>query len=164
MNGAADADIGSAGAVLVRLASISASVGFGYCFKKAAAAMICPDWRYPHCGTSSASQACCTGGLASDERPSIVVTLLLATSPTWTLQDRMASPSTRTVQAPHCAMPQPNFVPVMPSSSRMIQSNGISASTSSEYAFPLTVSEIMSPRSLSLAGTRQLPADLCMKV
>jgi len=52
----------------------------------------------------------------------------------------------------------PELVPVIPSSSRMTQSNGVSASTSSEYAFPLIVSEIMSPRSLSPAGTRQLPA------
>ena len=27
----------------------------------AAAAMICPLWQYPHCGTSSAIHACCSG-------------------------------------------------------------------------------------------------------
>jgi len=33
-------------------------------------------------------------------------------------QERMATPFRWTVQAPHRAIPQPNFVPVMPSTSR----------------------------------------------
>src|SRR5262245_30653918 len=46
-----------------------------------------------------------------------------------------------------------------PCLSRMTQSSGVSDSTSSEYAFPLTVSEIIKP-SLFLhgPGTNQLPA------
>jgi hypothetical protein len=35
-----------------------------------------------------------------------------------------------TVQAPQSAMPQPNFVPVMPSTSRSTQSSGVSPATS----------------------------------
>jgi len=66
--------------------------------------------------------------------------------------DAARPPSTWTVHAPHCAMPHPTLVPVIPSSSRMIQSHGVSASTSSENAFPLIVSVIMRPRSLSPAG------------
>jgi hypothetical protein len=58
-------------------------------------------------------------------------------------------------------MPHPNFVPVIPSSSRMTQSNGVSASISSEYAFPFTVSAIMES-SLVLSGVaaHQLPPFL----
>ena len=41
-----------------------------------------------------------------------------------TEQERIATPLTWTVQAPHWAMPQPNFVPVSPSSSRITQSSG----------------------------------------
>ena len=41
-----------------------------------------------------------------------------STVPTATTQERIASPLTCTVQAPHCAMPQPNLVPVRPNSSR----------------------------------------------
>ena len=37
--------------------SMSASVGFGLAASSALADMIWPDWQYPHCGTSSASQA-----------------------------------------------------------------------------------------------------------
>ena len=61
------------------------------------------------------------------------------------INDLDTAPSTCTVQAPHCAMPQPNFVPVIPSSSRMTQRSGVSGSISSEYAFPFTVSAIMEP-------------------
>src|ERR1700730_11400978 len=53
--------------------SISASVGLGFFASSAAADMICPDWQYPHCGTSSSIQAFCTGCDASTESPSIVV-------------------------------------------------------------------------------------------
>ena len=46
------------------------------------------------------------------------------------MQERVAAPSMCTVQAPHSAIPQPNFVPVMPSTSRKTQSSGKSPSTS----------------------------------
>jgi hypothetical protein len=56
-------------------------------------------------------------------------------------------------------MPQPNFVPVIPSSSRMTQSSGVSDSTSREYAFPFTVNAIMEPSLFpAWPGTHQLPA------
>ena len=42
-----------------------------------------------------------------------------------------------TVQAPHSAIPQPNFVPVMPSTSRNTQRSGVSPSTSTLCVFPL---------------------------
>ena len=53
------------------------------------------------------------------------------------MQERVATPSTCTVQAPHSAMPQPNFVPVMPSTSRSTQSSGVSPSTSTLCGIPL---------------------------
>ena len=58
--------------------------------------------------------------------PSIVVMLSPSTALRATLHERVALPPTCTVQAPHRPMPQPNFVPVRPSSSRMTQSNGVS--------------------------------------
>src|SRR5947199_5533459 len=53
------------------------------------------------------------------------------------MQERMAAPSICTVQAPHSAAPQPNFVPVMPSTSRKTQSSGVSPSTSMPCGVPL---------------------------
>ena len=52
------------------------------------------------------------------------------TAPTGSRQERTGLPSICTVQAPHCAMPQPNFVPVMPSMSRSTHSSGMSAGAS----------------------------------
>ena len=52
----------------------------------------------------------------------MVVIFLPATALIGVMQARTAAPSTCTVQAPHSAMPQPNFVPVICSSSRRYQS------------------------------------------
>jgi len=46
------------------------------------------------------------------------------------MQERVAAPPMCTVQAPLSAMPQPNFVPVMPSTSRRTQGSGGSPPTS----------------------------------
>jgi hypothetical protein len=46
------------------------------------------------------------------------------------MQERVASPSMCTVQAPHKAMPHPNFVPVIPSVSRKTHSSGMLGLTS----------------------------------
>src|SRR5215510_7343169 len=56
---------------------------------------------------------------------------------TGVIQERVATPSTCTVQAPQSATPHPNFVPVMPSTSRSTQRRGVSPSTSTLWAFPL---------------------------
>src|SRR5260221_3517902 len=58
---------------------------------------------------------------------------------TGVIQERVATPSTCTVQAPQSAIPQPNFVPVMPSTSRNTQRRGVSPSTSTLCVFLLTV-------------------------
>jgi len=67
----------------------------------------------------------------------MVVTVLPATADSGVTQERVARPSTCTVQAPHWAMPQPNLVPVMPNCSRMTHRSGMSGSTSTVEALPL---------------------------
>src|SRR6186713_2182465 len=74
----------------------------------------------------------------------MVVTGLSPTALTGTWQERTGSPSRCTVQAPHNAMPHPNFVPVRPSESRSTQSRGVSGSTSTSTALPLTLSLVTS--------------------
>src|SRR5690242_3160159 len=69
----------------------------------------------------------------------MVVTFFPATLEMGVIQERVASPLMWTVQAPHNAMPQPNFVPVMLSVSRSTQSRGISGLTSTDWAFPFKV-------------------------
>src|SRR5260221_12510076 len=71
----------------------------------------------------------------------VVVTLWSATAETGVTQERVACPPICTVQAPHCAMPQPNLVPVRPTTSRIAHSNGMSGSTSREIGLPLRVNE-----------------------
>src|SRR5215472_17570157 len=68
----------------------------------------------------------------------IVITERPPTSLMAVMQARAASPSTCTVQAPHSATPQPNFVPVIPNSSRRYQSSGIDGSPSNDCSSPLT--------------------------
>src|SRR5438105_13409241 len=55
------------------------------------------------------------------------------------MQECVGLPSTCTVQATHNALPQPNFVPVMPSTSRNTQRSGVSPSTSTLRMLPLTL-------------------------
>src|SRR5687768_12274894 len=73
----------------------------------------------------------------------MVVTFFPAAADTGVMQDLTGWPSTWTVQAPHCAMPQPNLVPVSPSSSRMTQSSGVSAGCSECASLPLTTNVII---------------------
>ena len=50
----------------------------------------------------------------------------------------IALPFMRTVQAPHCAVSQPTWVPVRRRCSRMKVTRSVRASTSAETALPLT--------------------------
>src|SRR5215813_5773618 len=54
--------------------------------------------------------------------------------------ERSALPLMCTVHAPHRDIPQPNFVPGRFNTSRITQSKGISAGTSTVTGLPLTVS------------------------
>ena len=106
--------------------------------------MIWPDWQYPHWITSRSSHAFCTlapTGVAPT--PSIVVTAFLPIDPIGSRHERTGLPSIWTVQTPHCAMPQPNFVPVIPSTSRNTQSSGTSSDASTVLSSPLIFSVAM---------------------
>src|SRR5436309_2273734 len=70
----------------------------------------------------------------------MVVIGALPTADTGKLHDRIAWLSMSTVQAPHWAMPQANFVPVSFNESRSTHSNGVSGSTSTVCMIPLTTS------------------------
>src|SRR5215471_5021188 len=89
------------------------------------------------------THAICNGCVDEGDRPSIVVTFFAPTLETEVPQERTATPSRWTVQAPHCCRPQPNLVPVKPIASRMTQSSGVSGLTSTLYCLPLTVREII---------------------
>src|SRR5260370_31114765 len=120
--------------------SISASVGWGLLARSADADMIWPDWQYPHCTTSRSSQAfwiLAPAGVAPIA--SIVVIADVPTLSTEVTQERVATPSTWTVHAPQSAMPQPNFVPVIPSTSRNTHKRGVSPSTSTVRSTLLTL-------------------------
>ena len=73
----------------------------------------------------------------SGSSPSIVVMSASPTLPTGVMHDRVARPPTWTVQAPHMPMPQPNFVPVSPTMSRITHSSGVSSSASIATVRPL---------------------------
>src|ERR1041385_280920 len=120
------------------LPSMSASVGLGFPFNKEIACMICPDWQYPHCGTLNSIHFCCTGCSPFLEIASMVVISAPPTLLMLVTHDRIALPSRCTVQVPHSAMPQPNFVPVSPSTSRKYHSSGRSGSPSKERSTPFT--------------------------
>src|SRR4030081_1839935 len=136
--------------------SISASPGFGLEFSNAAADMICPDWQYPHCGTSASIQARCAGWPLSFDRPSIVVTLFPSTAFRGITHERTAIPSTCTVQAPQSAMPHPYLVPVSDRWSRSTQRSGVSASASMFCVVPLTVRVTMCQAHLVIEGRLML--------
>src|ERR1700677_1823873 len=98
--------------------------------------MICPVLDYPHCGTCGSSHAVGSVCLPSGSSPSMVVILSPATAPRGVMQDLVARPSTCTVQAPQNPIPQPNLVPVRPTSSRITQSNGVSSGLFTETLRP----------------------------
>src|SRR5882762_546755 len=85
----------------------------------------------PQCGTSLSIHAFCTlCRVLPEARPSIVVILAPPAALTGSWQERTGRPFTCTVQAPHCATPQPYLVPVRPTCSRITQSRGVVGSTS----------------------------------
>src|SRR6266404_1462685 len=120
--------------------SMSASVGCGLLARSAEADMIWPDWQYPHCTTSRSTQAFWI--LAPAAVVPIASIVVIAETPMLSIaviQERVATPSTWTVQAPQSAIPHPNFVPVMPSTSRNTHKRGMSLSTSTVRSTPLTL-------------------------
>src|ERR1044071_3952132 len=74
----------------------------------------------------------------------MVVIFCAAVTPlTGRMQERTGLPSMCTVQAPHCAKPQPYFEPVNPICSRRAQSRGVLGSTSMSLVTPLTFNRTM---------------------
>src|SRR5271167_2897879 len=67
----------------------------------------------------------------------MVMIFFAATCETGVEQERMGSPSTWTVHAPHRPAPQPNLVPVNSNVSRRTQSRGVSSATSTFRELPL---------------------------
>src|SRR4051812_23383554 len=117
---------------------MSASVGFGISLSNAAADMTCPDWQYPHCGTSTLTHAFFTASPAGVPNPSMVMISASCTDAIGVTHERRGRPFRCTVHAPHWATPQPYFVPVSLSSSRTTHSKGVSGSTSTLTFLPLT--------------------------
>lgn len=72
----------------------------------------------------------------------MVVIFFPATLDTGVTHARIAWPLLWTVQAPHCAIPHPNFVPVSPKVSRRTHSSGICGTTSTVCVFPLRVNRM----------------------
>src|SRR5438552_19003164 len=100
--------------------------------------MIWPLWQYPHCGTFKLRHAASTRmpiGVAPIA--SMVVTFLPWAAEIGVTHERIGAPSRCTVHAPHRAMPQPNLVPVSPSSSRSVHKSGVSSGTSTSTRLPL---------------------------
>src|SRR5947207_7335157 len=65
------------------------------------------------------------------------------TSPTRIEQERCTVSLRWIEQAPHCAMPQPYFVPVKPTFSRITHKSGVFGSTSTCCVLPLIVRRII---------------------
>src|SRR5437870_12649799 len=86
----------------------------------------------------------------------MVTTFLFATAEIGVMHERTACPSTCTVQAPHSAMPQPNLVPVRPSTSRSTHSTGMSDGTSTVWSVPFTRSVITAARPAGARSPRLL--------
>ena len=96
--------------------------------------MIWPDWQWPHWTTSRSSHAFWI--LAPAGVAPIASIVVIEDAPTLSMgvtHERVGAPSICTVHAPQSAMPQPNFVPVIPSTSRNTH-KGIITLTSWELA------------------------------
>src|SRR2546427_7743519 len=123
---------------------MSASLGWAFFATSADADMIWPDWQYPHCTTSRSSHACCTFlPVGVSPIASMVVIFFPAAAATGVTHERIGCPSRCTVHAPHSAIPQPNFVPVKPTTSRSAHRMGMSVGTSTVWSLPLMLRVIM---------------------
>src|SRR5438132_13716453 len=84
-------------------------------------------------------KAVCSGcGFSGVPSPARVVSLVPAAADIGTEQDRVGAPSRWTVQAPHCASPQPKCGLLSPSSLRSTYKSGVSGATSTVCSCPLS--------------------------
>src|SRR5690349_8043074 len=86
----------------------------------------------------------------------MVVISFPAAAESGSTHERTALPSTCTVHAPHCAAPQPNFVPVSSSVSRKTHRSGVVGSTSSVRFCPFTLRSIAISSSLGIGCAREV--------
>jgi hypothetical protein len=107
--------------------------------------MIWPVWQQPHWATFSSREAACSRRSPQCKRPSMLATLRPLATVTGVWQASAGAPSRCTVQAPHWAMPQPNQVPVKPSSSPRYRSSGISVSPSKRRSVPFMSGAVVMP-------------------
>src|SRR3954453_5165844 len=89
----------------------------------------------------------------------VTILSLAFTAENGTEQERCTSPLMCTEQAPHCATPQPYFVPVKPTCSRITQSSGVSGSACTSRTLPLMLSLAM--RSSPRISRRTFRAAVC---
>src|ERR1700752_4274994 len=84
----------------------------------------------------------------------MVVICLPSAAATGMMHERTALPSTCTVQAPHCATPQPYFVPVRPTCSRIAPNRGALGFPVTSGVLPLIVRRAMAfpPRRTTVRG------------
>src|SRR6185436_4975941 len=78
--------------------------------------------------------------------------------------ERVATPPTSTVQAPHAAMPHPYFVPVIFRSSRSTHKRGVLGSAITSVCRPLTVSVYVGTRSPDYGFGQGMPASTHVRV
>src|SRR5439155_2529108 len=127
---------------------ISASLGFGFLSRIWQAEMIIPGVQNPHWSPCFSQKPSCIGwSLPSLASPSIVVTDRPSTCTANREHDFTASPSSRTVQAPHWLVSHPTCVPVSPSVSRRKWTSRSRGSTWRAWLVPLTemVTEVTKP-------------------
>src|ERR1043166_6011277 len=146
----------------VMCATISSRVGLGLAARSSAAFMIWPDWQYPHCGVSSTTHAFCNGCEELGDKPSMVTTLAPSAAETGVEQERTALPLRCTVHAPQKPAPQPYFVPVRPTWSRMTHRSGVFGSASTETRLSFSVKATMCPPlCLPVSSMNGAAGDLC---
>src|SRR5712692_5456952 len=134
---------------------MSASVGCGFRSSRFTAAITIPGVQMPHCAPPQAMNASCTACNWSPlAMPSMVLILQPSACSAGTRQLLTMAPSSSTVQAPHSPSPQPSFVPVSFSSSRITSSKRAMGYACTRRFSPFTTKERSTL--LALSGTRGL--------
>src|SRR5258708_29514146 len=91
----------------------------------------------------------------------MVATFFPATLEICVMHERVAAPLMCTVHAPHRAIPQPNFVPVILSVSRSTHKSGMSGLTSTVCGFPFRVKLMaMEPSLQQTVILQQFPVQI----
>ena len=143
----------------------SSWVGSGFSASAAVIVVRNPGVQNPHCNPWQSANACCTGDSvpSGSVSPSTVVISALSALTASIRQDRVATPSTRTVHAPQTPCSQPTCVPVSLRSCRRQSDSSRRAGTVTVWTTPFTISRtsnefvrcpvlVMGPAPLRAAG------------